>query len=133
MKAKFISVLLSLAIVFCVYGFSQQKRTYSQDYGSYYCENVEDKYVECHPTAKNIKLSYEYTKLDRHLIIKYICEEKYFDEGEALNTIYAFILDFARENGFFKPPFQNVKDKKKFCFPISGNVCYIREVYFKKE
>ena len=137
MKAKLLLTFL-FVIIFCTSSvFSQQqyyeKRIYSSDYTSFYCESVEDKYVECHPTAKSIRLSYEYTSLDRHLIITYICEEKYFDEGEALNTIYQFVLDFAKENGFLRPPFQNVKNKKKFCFPTSGNVSYIREVYFKNE
>ena len=74
---------------------------------------IEDKYGEEHPSAKNVKLSLEFTPLTGDVRFFYECLAGSYDQGEAMNTAKAVFLDISKELNF-KHYSYKAKDKTRY-------------------
>jgi hypothetical protein len=54
-----------------------------------------------HTTNKTAKVQIEFTPLSDEARIYYTCMDVTFDQGEAMNTIYACLEDFKKQNQYY--------------------------------
>lgn len=74
---------------------------------------VEDKYAEEHPTAKNVKLTLEFTPLTGDVRFFYECLAGSYDQGEAMNTALHVFEDISKELNFKHYEYK-AKDKTRY-------------------
>ncbi len=66
-----------------------------------------------HTTNKTAKVSIEYIPLTDEVTVYFTCMDVSFDQGEAMNTIYACLEDFQKENQYYGYKFLK-KDAVKY-------------------
>ena len=73
-----------------------------------------------HTTNKTAKVSIEYSPLTDEVRIYYTCMDVTFDQGDSMNTIYACLEDFKKQNQYYGYKFLS-KDKIRY-FKDARNV-----------
>lgn len=88
---------------------------------------IEDRYKVYHSSTDKVNISLIYIPQTREIKIRYSCDSKHFDLGEAIWTINIAIKDFAKTKGFIKPPQYQTKGRIRY----RGDTTFFeRKVYF---